>query len=144
MSQYYELNGITLWNPSNGASRLFSSHVRFFEGELGISSGIGRMESDVCEVDPVVLEMFLSTVLAWRRRTGHAVVQALSDGFLATLLVIARRAGITMSLSAVVDHGAAGMQDAQAGPNPLPGHGGEFEWIATIREHARQLDRFMP
>ncbi|KQY36371.1 MULTISPECIES: DUF6086 family protein [Nocardia] len=143
MSQYYELDGTTLWNPSNGASRLFLNQVGFFEEELGVSSGIGPMESDACEVTPVVLEVFLATVLAWRGRTGNAVVQALSDGFLATLLVIAERAGITMSWAALADGGTGGMQDVQVRSSPLSGDGGEFEWSATVREHARQLDSFM-
>ncbi|MEV0545281.1 DUF6086 family protein [Nocardia salmonicida] len=143
MSQYYELDGTTLWNPSNGASRLFLNQVGFFEEELGVSSGIGPMESDVCEVTPVVLEVFLATVLAWRGRTGHAVVQALSDGFLATLLVIAERAGVTMPWAAPSDRGTGGMHDAQVRSSPLSRDGGESEWGATVRERARQLDSFM-
>ncbi|MGW0636642.1 DUF6086 family protein [Nocardia salmonicida] len=144
MSQYYELNGTTLWNPSNGASRLFLNQVGFFEEELGVSSGIGPMESDACEVTPAVLEVFLATVLAWRGRSGHAVVQALSDGFLATLLAIAERAGVTMSRAALADRGTGGIRDgAQVRSSPLSDDGGEFEWSATVRERARQLDSFM-
>lgn len=143
MSQYYELDGTTLWNPSNGASRLFLNQVGFFEEELGVSSGIGPMESDACEVTPVVLEVFLATVLAWRGRTAHAVVQALSDGFLATLLVIAERAGITTPWAAPADRGTGGMHDAQVRSSSLSGDGGECEWSATVRERARQLDSFM-
>lgn len=143
MSQYFELDGTTLWNPSNGASRLFLNQVGFFEEELGVSSGIGPMESDVCEVTPVVLEVFLATVVAWRGRTGHAVVQALSDGFLATLLVIAERADITMPWAALADRGTGEIHDAQVCSSSLPGDGGEFEWSATVRGRARQLDSFM-
>ncbi|MEV4158369.1 DUF6086 family protein [Nocardia salmonicida] len=143
MSQYYELNGTTLWNPSNGASRLFLNQVGFFEEELGVSSGIGPMDSGACEVTPVVLEVFLATALAWRSRTGHAVVQALSDGFLATLLVIAERAGVTKARAALADRGTRGMPDEQVRSSPLSGDGGEFEWNAAVREHARQLDSFM-
>ncbi|MFD9549791.1 DUF6086 family protein [Nocardia salmonicida] len=145
MSQYYELNGTTLWNPSNGASRLFLNQVGFFEEELGVSSGIGPMESDACEVTPAVLEVFLATVLAWRGRSGHAVVQALSDGFLATLLVIAERAGVTMPpRAALADRGTGRIRDAaQVRSSPLSVDGGESEWSATVRERARQLDSFM-
>ena len=27
MSQFFDLDGVTLWNPSNGAARLFLRHV---------------------------------------------------------------------------------------------------------------------
>ncbi|MFE5474144.1 DUF6086 family protein [Nocardia sp. NPDC056541] len=143
MSQYYEMDGTTLWNPSNGVSRLFLNHVGFFEEELGVPSGIGPMESDVCEVTPVVLEVFLATVLAWRGRTDHAVVQALSDGFLATLLIISERAGITTSWDALGACGTGGMHDVQVRSSPLASHGGGFEWSVTVLERARQLDSFM-
>ncbi|MEV0856259.1 DUF6086 family protein [Nocardia fluminea] len=143
MSQYYEMDGTTLWNPSNGASRLFLNQAKFFEEELGLPSGIGPMKSDVCEVTPVVLEIFLATALAWRGRTDHAVVQALSDGFLATLLVIAERAGITTSWAAPAGGETGGMHDVQGRSGPLSGHDGEFEWSVAVRERARQLDNFM-
>lgn len=143
MSQYYEMDGTTLWNPSNGASRLFLNQAGFFEEELGVPSGIGPMESDVCEVTPVVLEVFLATVLAWRGRTDHAVVQALSDGFLATLLVIAERAGITTSRAALASCGTGEVHDVQVRSSPSSGHGDGFEWSVTVRERARQLDSFM-
>jgi hypothetical protein len=142
MSQYYEMDGTTLWNPSNGASRLFLNQAKFFEEELGLPSGISPMKSDVCEVTPVVLEMFLATALAWRGRTDHAVVQALSDGFLATLLVIAERAGITTSSAAPVGE-TSGVHDAQGRSGPLSGHDSGFEWSISVRERARQLDNFM-
>ncbi|MFD3459110.1 DUF6086 family protein [Nocardia fluminea] len=143
MSQYYEMDGTTLWNPSNGASRLFLNQAGFFEEELGVPSGIGPMESDVCEVTPVVLEVFLETVLAWRGCTDHAVVQALSDGFLAALLVLAERAGITTSWTALVGYGTGEVHDVQVRSGQLPGHGGGFAWSDSVRERARQLDTFM-
>ncbi|MFD6397166.1 DUF6086 family protein [Nocardia sp. NPDC060249] len=143
MSQYYEMDGTTLWNPSHGASRLFLNQVEFLAGELGVPSGFSPMESDVCAVTPVVLEVFLAAVLAWRGHTGHAVVQALSDGLLATLVVIAERAGITIFWAALVVRGRDEMHDVRVRLSPLPGHAGGFEWSATVREHARQLDSFM-
>jgi hypothetical protein len=43
MSQYFDMGEETLWNPSNGASRLFQRQVAVFESELGLPSGIGPM-----------------------------------------------------------------------------------------------------
>jgi hypothetical protein len=96
VSQYYELGDATLWNPSNGASRLFLCQVALFEEEIGLASGIGPMESDEAEVGFDSFEGFLSALLVWRGQTNHAVVQALSDGFIATCVVLAERAGATL------------------------------------------------
>ncbi|MEU8927961.1 DUF6086 family protein, partial [Kitasatospora sp. NPDC048545] len=63
MSQYYDLGDETLWNTSNGASRLFLRQVAVFEAEIGLPSGIGSMEADECQIDPAVLEVFVNALL---------------------------------------------------------------------------------
>lgn len=45
MSQYYDLGDRSLWNPSNGASRLFMSQVTVYQAEVGLPSGIGPIGS---------------------------------------------------------------------------------------------------
>ncbi|MEU9635820.1 DUF6086 family protein [Streptomyces tendae] len=42
MSMYFCIDGETLWNPSNGAGRLFLRQVEVFEAELNLPSGIGQ------------------------------------------------------------------------------------------------------
>lgn len=93
MSQYYDLGDETLWNPSNGAARLFHRQVALFEAELGVPSGIGPMENDECQIDPAALGPFAEALVARHGLTGHAVIRALSEGFVATVLVLAERAG---------------------------------------------------
>ncbi|MFJ8623168.1 DUF6086 family protein [Kitasatospora sp. NPDC093550] len=94
MSQYYEMAGRTLWNPSNGASRLFLRQVADFEAELGQTSGIGPMVDDESEIDPAVFGAFVRALAAWHGRTcHHGVLRALSEGFVATTLALAERAG---------------------------------------------------
>ena len=66
MSQYYEVGGLTLWNPSSGASRLFLRQVALFEEEVGLPSGIGPMEADETEVSPALFGAFVSALMAWR------------------------------------------------------------------------------
>ncbi|WP_254882141.1 DUF6086 family protein [Streptomyces sp. NA03103] len=44
---YFELGDETLWNPSNGAGRLFMRQVEVFEAELGLPSGIGQGSTGV-------------------------------------------------------------------------------------------------
>lgn len=139
MSQYYDLGDVRLWNPSQGASRLFLRQVALFEEELGLVSGIGPMEADEAEVSLGSFEEFVGALLAWRARTGHAVIQALSDGFIATCLVLAERGGATLGWpeSAADD---AGLHDLQVQALVTPGE----SWQARVHEQAAALAGFMP
>ena len=65
---------MTLWNPSNGTSRLFLRQVALFEEELALPSGIGTMEQDEAQIDPAVLEGFVEALLAGQARTNHAIM----------------------------------------------------------------------
>ncbi|MGH4035201.1 DUF6086 family protein [Actinomycetota bacterium Odt1-20B] len=109
VSQYFGVGDDTLWNPSNTVARLFLRQVAVFEAELGLPSGIGPIENDECDIDPDVLGEFARTLLAHYRRTQHPVLAALCEGFLATLLVLAERAGIDVS-------GTAAGKDNTSGP----------------------------
>nr|WP_229882099.1 DUF6086 family protein [Streptomyces alanosinicus] len=85
-----------MWNLSNGASRLCRRQVSIFEAEWELSSGIGPTENDECQIDPAIFKIFVNALLAQHRRTSHAIVLALSEGFTATVLVLAERAGIRL------------------------------------------------
>ncbi|WOX17170.1 DUF6086 family protein [Streptomyces sp. N50] len=39
---YFDAGDETLWNPSNGAGRLFLRQLELFEAELKLPSGIGQ------------------------------------------------------------------------------------------------------
>lgn len=142
MSKYYELGEVTLWNPSNGASRLFLRAVTLFEEEVGLPSGIGPMREDEAQISPGVFEEFVHALLAWRGRTNHAVVSALSDGFVATVLVLADRAGIVAWPDRASD-GTAERRDVQAGPGAVA-VGDPDGWEDELRNQARELAGFMP
>jgi len=64
VSQYYELGDVTLWNPSNGASRLFLGQVALFEEEVGLPSGIGPMEHDEAQVSAEAFEVSIDVIFA--------------------------------------------------------------------------------
>ncbi|WP_406498405.1 DUF6086 family protein [Streptomyces sp. NBC_01604] len=102
MSMYFDIGDETLWNPSNGAGRLFLRQVEVFEAELNLPSGIGQGkywgDPDTLEVDPAVYAEFARGLVAWHCRTGHAVILALSEGFVATAVALARRAGIEVEM----------------------------------------------
>lgn len=137
MSQYFDIGDETLWNPSNGAARLFLRHVRLYEEELGVPSGFGPMENDECEIDPAVFEAYVDALLELHDRTRHAVIDALSEGFVATVLVLAGRAGIEVRRPAAAD-GLEGLRDVQV---PLID---AEDRAGRLRERAGLLGRRMP
>jgi len=135
VSQYYEAGAVTLWNPSNGASSLFLRQVALFEEEVGLPSGIGPMEADEAEVSPASFGAFVSALLAWRARTGHAVIQALSDGFIAVCLVLSERADIKPHWPEVSE--ARRVEDTSSAAS-VSG------WETRVRELAGMLAASMP
>ncbi|MFF8191786.1 DUF6086 family protein [Streptomyces bobili] len=94
MSQYYEVGGETVWNPSTGVSQVFLGYVRVHEERLRMPSGFGPMRNDECEIDPAAFEAYLQALVDWYDRTSHSVLAALTEGFIATLLAVAHRTGI--------------------------------------------------
>ncbi|MFE2769485.1 DUF6086 family protein [Streptomyces albidoflavus] len=153
MSQYYEVGDETLWNPSIGASRLFLAHVRLHEDELGMASGLGPMDMDECEIETGAFREYTEALVARHLRTGHRVILALSEGFVATVLVLARRAGIEPdALRAGADGdedggaGAGAFRDVQvrAGAPAPPGQGGGGAARERLEALAHRLDRAMP
>ncbi|GEC07992.1 hypothetical protein SSP24_56470 [Streptomyces spinoverrucosus] len=145
MSQYFEIADETVWNPSNGASRIFQRQVAVFEAELGLPSGIGPMENDECQIDRAAFETFVNALLAQHRRTSHAIVLALSEGFTATVLVLAERAGIRVDWAQLAATPGTLLEDVQVSAvtgMSVPAEG--EAWIAGLREKARDLGRRMP
>ncbi|MFI5865304.1 DUF6086 family protein [Streptomyces sp. NPDC051546] len=139
MSQYYDVGDETVWNPSNGAARLFHRQVAVFEEELGLPSGIGPLINDECQLDPAALGAFAEALVARHGTTGHAVIRALSEGFVATVLVLAERAGAQVRWPRPADS-LEGARDVQV---PLPDPcGSSVE--SQVRAAARELSRRMP
>ncbi|MEU9116826.1 DUF6086 family protein [Streptomyces sp. NPDC048483] len=143
MSQYFDLGDQTLWNPSNGASRLFLRQVAVFEAELDLPSGIGPMQDDQCQIDPTAFHAFAEALLVRHRRTSHAVMIALSDGFVATVLVLAERAGIEVDWSPAEPTTQDGPTDVQVPVPPSAATAAAEARPATLRQKSRELERFM-
>ncbi|MDT9687672.1 DUF6086 family protein [Streptomyces sp. P9(2023)] len=144
MSQYFDMGDETLWNPSNGASRMFLRQVAVFEAELELPSGLGPMENDECQIDRAVFETFVDALLARHRRTSHGILLALSEGFTATVLALAERAGIRVDWEQLGSGLPGGLEDVQVsaatGMSAPPEAG---PWGAGLRERARELGRHM-
>ncbi|MGW1926763.1 DUF6086 family protein [Streptomyces massasporeus] len=145
MSQYFDIGDETLWNPSNGASRMFQRQVAVFEAELELPSGIAPMENDECQINPDTFETFVNALLVKHRRASHAIWLALSEGFTATVLVLAERAAIKVDWTRHEAASEAPLEDVQvstATGMSTPAEGAA--WSAGLREKARELGRLMP
>jgi hypothetical protein len=146
MSMNFDIGDETLWNPSNGAGRLFLRQIEVFEAELGLSSGIGQGkywgDPDTLEVDPAVYEEFVRGLVAWHCRTGHSVILALSEGFVATAVALARRAGIEVGIPEPrADHVRGGARcDVQVPSNP---QAASAVTVHALDMRAREVDRWM-
>ncbi|MFF7074387.1 DUF6086 family protein [Streptomyces pseudovenezuelae] len=146
MSMYFDISDETLWNPSNSAGRLFLRQVEVFEAELKLASGIGQGkywgDPDTLEVDPVVYAEFARGLVAWHCQTGHSVILTLSEGFVATAVALARRAGIEVEMpESPSGHTGGGVQcDVQVPGDPRTASAA----IATALDtRAREMDRWM-
>ncbi|MEU5930778.1 DUF6086 family protein [Streptomyces antimycoticus] len=114
-----------------------------FEAELGLPSGLGPMDNDECQIDPVALGAFANAVLTYHQRTPHAVVLALSEGFTATLLVLAQRAGVEVCWTPP-DHDQDGhLRDVQVSSHPPASMTAEPK-TQGLRVKVRELDQLMP
>ncbi|MFD5346744.1 DUF6086 family protein [Streptomyces anulatus] len=135
MSQYYKLGGQTLWNPSNGASRLFMSQVTVYQAEVGLPSGISPTEADECLIDPIAFAAFVDALLAWHSETRHAVMATLSEGFVATVLALAEIANIEVSWQAA--------ERAQSHYLKTASDPHAKEWTDALEQKSRELVRHM-
>ncbi|MGW1606299.1 DUF6086 family protein [Streptomyces eurythermus] len=146
MSMYFDIDDETLWNPSNGAGRLFLRQVGVFEAELGLPSGIGqgkyRGDPSTLEVDPAVFAEFVRGLVAWHCRTGHSVIIALSEGFVATAIALARRAGVDVEMpDPGPDHVCGDSRsDVHVPGNPRTASAAV---VASLDTRAREMDRWM-
>ncbi|MFF3849148.1 DUF6086 family protein [Streptomyces sp. NPDC002328] len=148
MSIYFEVGDETLWNPSDGAGRLFLRQVELFEADLGLPSGIGpgRFPGDpsTLAVAPAVYAEFVHGLVARHCRTGHAVILTLSEGFVATAVALARRAGIEVPIpepsTESDDVRGGGRRDVQVPGDPRATPGSV---AAALDARARDIDRWM-
>ncbi|MEV4440960.1 DUF6086 family protein [Streptomyces sp. NPDC049577] len=143
MSQYFQIGDEILWNPSSGVSRIFLRQVAVFEAELGLPSGIGPMEADECQIDPAVFGAFADALLAAHRRTHHAVLLALSEGFVITVLALAERAGVRLCWVPPRSGPGGELRDVPVPAHPVAAGGTDAEWADRLRRDVRALDRFM-
>lgn len=101
MSQYFQSDGVVLWNPATARAQRFLEEVRALEVELDTPSGVGPMESDECEIDLPALSRF-ARILATSTRPetcGETVL---------TVLAMAVRSGATATWPPPLNKSEAG------------------------------------
>ncbi|MFI5788549.1 DUF6086 family protein [Streptomyces sp. NPDC051640] len=111
------------------------SQVTVYEAEVGLPSGIGPMEADECQIDPIAFEAFVVALLAWHSETRHAVMASLSEGFVATVLALAEMANIEVSQQRA-KHAETHYLKAASDPHAK-------EWTGALEQKSRELVRHM-
>ncbi|MFI6944641.1 DUF6086 family protein [Streptomyces sp. NPDC050422] len=132
--------------PVQRCGRLFLRHVEALEAELGLPSGIRQGEHagdpDTVVLDRAVYAEFVHGLVAWHCRTRHGVILALSEGFSAVAVALARRAGIAVELPGPESSDAAGgaRRDLQA---PVDPRTTPEAVVTALGRRAREMDRQM-
>nr|WP_276145469.1 DUF6086 family protein [Streptomyces sp. YIM 130001] len=114
---------------------MFASQVTFYQAELVLSSGIGPMGADECQIDPIALAVFVDALLARHGESRHAVMATLPEGFVATMLTLAETAGVEVNWPGA-ERAESGTLETTSDP-----HAGE--WTAALRQKSRELARHM-
>jgi hypothetical protein len=97
VSKYFKVDGLTLWNPSNGVARLFVRSAEAMVEFAGCEVGMVDTGWDSYEVDPVAFGAFVEALAHGYLRSNHPVLRVLLEGLLATALVLIDRAGGTVA-----------------------------------------------
>ncbi|WIX89520.1 DUF6086 family protein [Amycolatopsis sp. DG1A-15b] len=102
MSQYFSVDGHSVWNPSNGPGTLFTHLAEALVPLAGRPSGIGVTPGDPDDhpIDGAAFAAFAGALVAEYRATSHPIQRALLEGFVATAAVLARRGGLVLDGSA--------------------------------------------
>jgi hypothetical protein len=138
VSQYFQVNDLVLWNPSNRVAELFVRTSEAICPLVATPTGIGATGADAYEVDLDVFVDFVDALVKQYLSSSHPILRSLLEGFLATALVLVHRAGRTVpSLYAPT---GLDPRDVSVGPEGIgalgsPGH---------LRDLADALARVMP
>lgn len=118
MSQYFQVNDLVLWNPSNRVAELFVRTSEAVAPLVDVPTGIGPMRADDYEIDLDVFVAFVDALVAQYLSSSHAILRSLLEGFVATALVMVDRAGRTVpSLQATA---TLDPRDVSVGPGDRP------------------------
>jgi hypothetical protein len=97
VSQFFMIGRESLWNPASGVSRVFMRVADALSADVGVPSGVGPMLGDEAQVDLPVFQVFTDTLVSrFYRDSHHPIQRSMTEGFIATALVLLDRAGGTL------------------------------------------------
>ncbi|MFI7519312.1 DUF6086 family protein [Micromonospora globbae] len=139
MSQYFQVNDLVLWNPSNRVAELFVRTSDAVAPLVDVPTGIGPMRADDYEIDLDVFVAFVDALVAQYLSSSHAILRSLLEGFVATALVMVDRAGRTVpSLQATA---TLDPRDVSVGPGGIAPLGDPERLYELARRHAAAMAR---
>ena len=97
MSQTFWLGRTAVWNPSNGVGLLFVRTAQAMEPLVDLPCGIRPAlhiaSADEWAIDLPVFQRFVHALADRYQRSTHLILRALTEGFVATAMVVLERAG---------------------------------------------------
>ncbi|MFI5612032.1 DUF6086 family protein [Amycolatopsis sp. NPDC051903] len=97
MSQNFDIDDRTVWNPSNGVGLLFvrssDALAPIVDLPTGISPAHRGANADEWVIDLPVFTAFVDALVDRCQRSTHPILRSLLEGFLATALVLVHRGG---------------------------------------------------
>ena len=86
-----------MWNPSNGVGLLFVRTAQAMEPLVdlpcGIKPALHIANADEWAIDLYVFQQFVHALADRYQRSTHLILRALTEGFVATAMVMLERAG---------------------------------------------------
>jgi hypothetical protein len=139
MSQYFRAGDLVLWNPSNRVAELFVRTSEAVAELVDMPTGIGPMRADDYEIDLDVFVRFVDALVAQYLSSNHAILRSLLEGFIATALVMADRAGRhvpSLQAPATLDP-----RDVSVGPGGIRPVGDPVRLSELAGRHAAAMPR---
>jgi len=143
VSQYFEADGETLWNPSNGPGILFARTARAMESIAGVPCGIGvgrwgPGDPDCHGIDLPVFTAFTDALVRRYRSSNHVILRSLMEGFVATAIVMVQRAGGTVA--ALTEEPGENTRDVQVDLDGPPARRPDPDRLTGLaREHSAAM-----
>jgi hypothetical protein len=139
VSKYFRHGDLVLWNPSNQVAELFLRTAETLAAVEERPTGIGPMRADEHHLDLDAYGAFVDALARRYLASRHAIHRALVEGFLATALVLTRRAGHDIpALNAPPEPSS---RDLSVGPDGMAAPGDPERLLRLSEELARSMPR---
>ncbi|MGC9669138.1 DUF6086 family protein [Planosporangium sp. 12N6] len=93
MSQYFNVNGTSVWNPASTVAQLFFLTARAMVVVTNKPHGIHDLGTGEYDIDVPAYEAFVDELARRYLDSGHPILVQLIEGFLPTALALLRKGG---------------------------------------------------